>query len=98
MQTWLGLRFVPFPGPSSSGVWRALSLRLIAFPIPAAQFSGCTAGAPSQADGDCPEPQEVLVSKEACLQFESFYGAAIAPFWPFRLWLPVTGGGWSEVG
>ena len=66
---WLGLRFVPFPGPSSSGVWRARSLRLIASPVPAARFSGCTAGAPSQADGDRPEPQEVSVSKEACLQF-----------------------------
>ena len=54
---------------SSSGVRRARSLRLIASPVPAAQFSGCTAGAPSQADGDCPEPQKVLVSKEACLQF-----------------------------
>ena len=43
----LGLRIVPFPGLSSSGVWRARSLRLIAFPVPAAQFSGCTAGAPS---------------------------------------------------
>ena len=41
----LGLRFAPFPGPSSSGVWRARSLRLLAFPIPAAQCSGCTAGA-----------------------------------------------------
>ena len=41
-------------------------LRLIAFPIPAAQFSGCTAGAPSQADGDCPEPQEDLAKKPAC--------------------------------
>ena len=70
-QTWLGLRFVPFPGPSSSGVWRAQSLRLIASPIAAAQFSGCTTGTPSQADGDHPEPQEVLVSKEACLQFGS---------------------------
>ena len=30
---------------------------------------GCTTGAPSQADFDCPERQEVLVSKEACLQF-----------------------------
>ena len=48
-----GLRFVPFPGPSSSGVWRARSLRLIASPVPAAQFSGCTAGVHSQADGDC---------------------------------------------
>ena len=68
---WLGLHFVPFPGPSSSGVWRARVLRLIACTVPAAQLSGCTAGAPSQADDDCPEPQEVLVSKEACLQFGS---------------------------
>ena len=37
----------PFPGLSSSGVWRAQSLRLIAFPISATQFSGCTSGAPS---------------------------------------------------
>ena len=37
--------------------------------LPAARFSGCTTRAPSQADVDCPEPQEVLVSKEACLQF-----------------------------
>ena len=42
-------------------------------------------------DGDCPEPQEVLVSKEACLQFGSYClsGAAIAPFQPFLLCLPV---------
>ena len=63
----LGLRLVPFPGPSSSGVWRARSLQLMAFP--SAQFSGCTAGVPSQVDYDCPEPPEVLVSKEACLHF-----------------------------
>ena len=62
----MGLRFVPFPGPSSSGVWRARSLRLIAFPVPAAQFSGCTAGAPCEVDGDCPEPPEVLAKKPAC--------------------------------
>ena len=37
--------------------------------LPPAWLSGCTTGAPSQADVDCPEPQEVLVSKEACLQF-----------------------------
>ena len=36
--------------------------------LPTAQFSGCTTGAPSQVDVDCPEPQEVLVSKKACLQ------------------------------
>ena len=65
----VGPRVVPFPGPSSLGAWRARSLRFIAFPVPAAQFSGCTTGAPSQADDDRPEPQEVLVSKEACLQF-----------------------------
>ena len=29
-QTPLGPHFVPFPGPSSSGVWQAWSLRLIA--------------------------------------------------------------------
>jgi hypothetical protein len=45
--------------------------RLITSPVPAAQFSGYTAGTPSQADDNCPEPQEVLVSKEACLQFGS---------------------------
>ena len=66
MQIRLGLRFVPFPGLSSSGVWRAWSLRLITFPISAAQFSGCTAGAPCEADGDCPEPPEVLAKKPAC--------------------------------
>ena len=37
--------------------------------LPTTRFSGCTTGAPSQADVDRPEPQEVLVSKEACLQF-----------------------------
>ena len=33
------------------------------------RLSGCKTGAPSQADVDHPDPQEVLVSKEACLQF-----------------------------
>ena len=69
VQIRLGLRFVPFPSPSSAGVWQAQSLRLIAFPVATAQFSGCTTGVPSQVDDDCPEPQEVLVSKEACFQF-----------------------------
>ena len=66
-QIWLGLRFVAFPGPSSSGVgeWGCCNLS----PFSAAHFSGSTAGAPCQADGDCPEPQEVLVSNQACLQF-----------------------------
>ena len=36
---------------------------------PATRLSGCKTGAPSQADVDRPDPQEVLVSKEACLQF-----------------------------
>ena len=65
--------------------------------LPAAQLSRCTTGAPSQADVDGPEPQEVLVSKEACLQFcrSGLSGAAIAPF---RLWLPVTVGELSAAG
>ena len=36
---------------------------------PATWFSACTTSAPSQADVDLPEPQEVLASKEACLSF-----------------------------
>ena len=57
---------MPFPGPSSSGVWRARSLRLVAFSASAAQLSGCTAGTPCEADGDCPAPPEVLAKKPAC--------------------------------
>ena len=60
------LRSVSFPGLSSSGVWWARLLRLVAFPVSAAQSSGCTTGAPCEADGDCPEPQEVLAKKPAC--------------------------------
>ena len=33
--------------------------------LPAARFSGCTTGAPSQEDVDRPEPQEVLAKKPA---------------------------------
>ena len=97
-QIWLGLRFVPSPGPSSPGVCRARSLRL--WPFPAAQCSGSTAGAPSQEDGASPEPPEGLVSKEACLHFgrQCLSWAAIAPFQPLRLWLPVARGGWSAAG
>ena len=62
----LGLRFVPFPGLSSSGVWRARSLRLVAISASAAQLSGWTTGAPCEADGDCPAPPEVLAKKPAC--------------------------------
>ena len=63
--------------------WR---LWLIPSPVPAAWFSGCTTGTPSQVcrvsilgswslaatlpvDVNCPESQEVLVSREVCLQF-----------------------------
>ena len=42
------------------------SLRLVAFPVSAAQLSGWTAGAPCEADGDCPAPPEVLAKKPAC--------------------------------
>ena len=37
--------------------------------LPVALLSGCTTGTPSQADVDCPEPQEVLVSKEPAYSF-----------------------------
>ena len=80
----LGLRSVPFPGPSSSGVWRARSLRLIAFPVSAAQFSGCSSGAPCEADGDCPEPVEVLAKKTACsLVGKVSPGLRLPPSGPF---------------
>ena len=79
-------------------VMRCLASMVAAtYRLPAARLSGCTTSAPSQVDVDCPEPQEVLVSKEACLQFCRYClsGAAIAPFW---LQLPVTKGGWSAAG
>jgi len=37
--------------------------------LPTTWLSGRKTGTPSQADVDHPDPQEVLVSKEACLQF-----------------------------
>ena len=72
MQTRLGLRFVPFPDPSSSSdqVYGERGCCDLSPPLSLPLgFSGCTTGAPSQVDVDLPEPQEVLVSKEACLQF-----------------------------
>ena len=51
-------------------VMRCLASAIAAtYRLPAARLPRCTTGAPSQADVDCPDPQEVLVSKEACLQF-----------------------------
>ena len=55
VQTWLGLRFAPVPGPSSSrdevlGVQDRPQLKAAIYPlpVPAARFSGCTMGTPSQ--------------------------------------------------
>ena len=45
------------------------SVIAVTYRLPAAQLSRCTTGAPSQADVDRPDHQEVLVSKKACLQF-----------------------------
>ena len=51
-------------------VMRCLASAIAAtYRLPASRLSKCTTGAPSQADVDRPDPQEVLVSKEACLQF-----------------------------
>ena len=45
------------------------SASAVTYRLPATRLSGCKTGTPSQANVDCPDPQEVLVSKEACLQF-----------------------------
>ena len=51
-------------------VMRCLASAIAAtYRLPATRLSGCTTSAPSQADVDRPDPQEVLVSKKACLQF-----------------------------
>ena len=43
----------------------------------------CTAGAPSQADGDCPEPQEVLAKKLVCsLVVNVSLGSLLSPSGP----------------
>ena len=54
-QTWLGLRFVPFPGLSSSGeqvlgkyTLPGWAVCFITSPVPAAPFPECAVGAPSQ--------------------------------------------------
>ena len=46
-----------------------VSANAATYRLPATRLSGCKTGAPSQAHVDSPDPQEVLVSKEACLQF-----------------------------
>ena len=80
----MGLHFAPFPSLSSSGVWRAWSLRLVAFPVSAAWFSGWTAGAPCEADGDCPELPEVLAKEPACsLVGKVSLGLRLSPFSPY---------------
>ena len=82
-QICLGLRFVPFPGPSGSGVGRARSLRLTTFPC--CSLFWVYPGAPRHADGDCPEPPEVLVSKEAACSLVGKFspGLRLSPFSPY---------------
>ena len=46
-----------------------VSVIAVTYRLPASWLSRCTTSAPSQADVDRPDPQEVLVSKKACLQF-----------------------------
>ena len=41
-------------------------LGLVTFSVSAAQFSGCIAGAPCEANGDCPAPPEDLAKKPVC--------------------------------
>ena len=63
-QIWLGLCFVPFPGQVAQVFGERGRCDLL--PLPAAQFSRCSTGAPCQADGDFPGPQGVLAKKPAC--------------------------------
>ena len=81
------------------GVGRAWWLQLIASPVPAAQFSGCTTGAPSAADVDYPESQEVLVSmKPACSSVDNAsLGLRLPPSGSGCPRLPVSGGGWAGL-
>ena len=51
---------------------------------PAAQFSGCTACAPCEVDGDRPGPQEVLAKKPACSLVEKVsLGLRLPPSSPY---------------
>jgi len=97
----LGLRFVPFPGASSSGdqVFGEHSRCDLSPPwsLPLG-FLGTTS-TPFQVDVDSPESQEVLVSNENCLQFGRRYlsGAMIAPSGSGCPRPPVTRGGWAGL-
>ena len=63
----MGLCFVPSQVRAAQ-VMRCLASAIAAtYRLPATQLSRCTTSAPSQADVDRPDSQEVLVSKEACL-------------------------------
>ena len=75
------LRGADSVGPAFCALPRSEQLRLLSlarclasaiaatYRLPATRLSRCTTGTPSPADVDCPDPQEVLVSKEAFLQF-----------------------------
>ena len=58
-----------FPGRAAQVMRCLAGANAATYRLPATRLSGCKTGAPSQADVDRPDPQEVLVSKEACLQF-----------------------------
>ena len=61
-----------------------VSVIAVTYRLPTAQLSRCTTGAPSQADVDCPEPQEVLAKKPAY---------SFADNVPLGLRLPPSGSG-----
>ena len=96
-QTGFGLRFVPFPGPRSSGdqvlgECSRLQLKAVSYHLPRPSCS-CISSGELISGYDCPNgcrqsriPRS-LVSNEVCLQFGigCFSGATIAPF---QLWLP----------
>ena len=105
-RTWIVLRGADLVGPAFCAlprseqlwwwdVWWAWPLQLIASP-PLSFLGVQPAHLLRRMLTDHPESQEVLIIKEACLQFcrQCLSGAAIAPF---PLWLPVTREGWSAA-
>ena len=65
----VGPAFCALPRSRAAQVMCLAGANDATYRLPATRLSGCKTGAPSQADVDRPDPQEVLVSKEACLQF-----------------------------
>ena len=99
MQTQLGLRFVPFPGPSSVGNQvfgehgRCDLLPSLSLPL---GFLGVQLAHLLRQMLTVQNPKKSwLAMKLACSLVDNASGAAIAPF---RLWLPLPACHWRGMG